>query len=326
MNLNTIFDHLPERRRGELYRSVVTLEAGFCNGLVRNQDFTAAKDVINNAVADAAEAFLKGGPPQDAGFERTWWGRAYDANALIASFDVHNLPVFLRRTKAHGGLAEYAAFLEHSLLPLHVLLQAAKPFIVKRGDVRMPSQEKTPEQLARDAAQMTCQCCGKKFLANLGRMAHHGYRRPGDGWRTASCEGAKESPFEVDHDALRRMLVRLKAYEAGAVADRQAIKEETLAIRRRFADKSGQRGRDGRWPDLWIDITRENFAPTKAGNPDSDALYGIYDLETLRSRDLAARDREIADIRREIAVQQARYDGWKQTHRWDSGTSGWALV
>lgn len=33
----------------------------------------------------------------------------------------------------------------------------------------------------KNKAQMTCQCCGRKHLANTGRIAHHGYQRPGIG-------------------------------------------------------------------------------------------------------------------------------------------------
>jgi hypothetical protein len=33
-------------------------------------------------------------------------------------------------------------------------------------------------------------------------IAHHGYQRPGDGWQTASCFGARFRPYEVACDAL----------------------------------------------------------------------------------------------------------------------------
>lgn len=55
------------------------------------------------------------------------------------------------------------------------------------------------EQKARGAAEKarklalakTCQCCFRQIFAETGTIAHHGYERPGHGWQTASCVGAK---------------------------------------------------------------------------------------------------------------------------------------
>jgi hypothetical protein len=47
-----------------------------------------------------------------------------------------------------------------------------------------------------------CQVCGRAIKANTGRIAHHGYQRPGDGYQTRSCAGAKHVPYEIGHDAL----------------------------------------------------------------------------------------------------------------------------
>lgn len=52
--------------------------------------------------------------------------------------------------------------------------------------------------------RMTCQICGRKILAKNGKIAHHGYRRPGEGWQTASCEGARHLPLEVSNRVLDR--------------------------------------------------------------------------------------------------------------------------
>ena len=57
-----------------------------------------------------------------------------------------------------------------------------------------------------------CQVCGRAIKANTGTIAHHGYKRPGSGWQTASCYGAKHVPYEVGHDALDRWIVDLKVF------------------------------------------------------------------------------------------------------------------
>lgn len=48
----------------------------------------------------------------------------------------------------------------------------------------------------------TCQICGREIKANSGVIAHHGYRRPGQGWQTRSCMGARYKSYEVACDAL----------------------------------------------------------------------------------------------------------------------------
>lgn len=49
----------------------------------------------------------------------------------------------------------------------------------------------------------TCQVCGRAIKAGRGKIALHGYRRPGQGWQTGSCFGARYRPFEVACDALK---------------------------------------------------------------------------------------------------------------------------
>jgi hypothetical protein len=52
----------------------------------------------------------------------------------------------------------------------------------------------------------TCQICDREIGTTLGVIAHHGYTRPGHGWQTSSCYGAKHVAYEVGHDALDSLL------------------------------------------------------------------------------------------------------------------------
>lgn len=58
----------------------------------------------------------------------------------------------------------------------------------------------------------TCQVCGRAIKANTGLIAHHGYKRPYDGWQTASCEGARYVPYEVSCDRLREVVGMVKSF------------------------------------------------------------------------------------------------------------------
>jgi hypothetical protein len=65
-------------------------------------------------------------------------------------------------------------------------------------------------------ADFTCQICGRAIKAKHGLIAHHGYRRPGGGWQTASCFGAKYRPYELACDALEKCIPWSEAQLAGA--------------------------------------------------------------------------------------------------------------
>ncbi len=58
----------------------------------------------------------------------------------------------------------------------------------------------------------TCQICGRDIKAKNGVIAHHGYKRPGQGWQTASCFGARFRPYEVACDAIPPAIENVSAY------------------------------------------------------------------------------------------------------------------
>lgn len=60
--------------------------------------------------------------------------------------------------------------------------------------------------------KITCQICGRPIKASKGVIAHHGYKRPGDGWQTASCMGARYLPYEIYCDRLLVVIKRIKNY------------------------------------------------------------------------------------------------------------------
>jgi hypothetical protein len=77
----------------------------------------------------------------------------------------------------------------------------------------------------------TCQICGRAIKANTGTIAHHGFKRPGPGWQTASCYGTHFRPYEVACDAIPHEIDRLGAYLAqteAALAKHLAEPPETL--------------------------------------------------------------------------------------------------
>lgn len=60
----------------------------------------------------------------------------------------------------------------------------------------------------------TCQICGREIKAGNGRIAHHGYKRPGGGWQTSSCRGARYRPYEVACDRIQPEIDGIKEWMA----------------------------------------------------------------------------------------------------------------
>lgn len=183
----------------------------------------------------------------------------------------------------------------------------------------------------REAASMTCQCCGRKYLANTGAMAHHGYQRPGGGWQTASCYGARHVPFEVSRDTLGQMIVGLKDYRARLIATRQEFADEKHPLRLEYSDYSQPKVWDAiakrhAHPVVRVEITRETFAAQVEAHKEGLTRYGrdpgTFDKQ--KAADLASRDGQIKRVETDIHDSQKRFDGWSQTHVWDNIAKVWS--
>lgn len=318
--INRYLDPEMTRRRDALETAVCVLEPAIAAGVVRNKDFVNAKHIVNRVVEEAAEAFLK-----STSHDKYY---AYHADALV--FGAHTLPTVIRRAR-EAGLDDYADFVETALLPLRSLLEQAKPLVKKRGEEGHPPEPKTPKQVAREAAQMTCQCCGGLFLANTGLMAHHGYRRPGDGWQTASCSGAKELPFEVSRDKLGAMIDRLKDWLSDAVYVRGEVEAERIKVALTYTDKTSPGMRYGDRPKKTVHLDRESFDAVRQKveaeqGDETFSRYGWDGFDKVKAADIRVRDYQIHATREEIAALQARYDGWKQTHQWSVASEKWEAI
>jgi hypothetical protein len=321
VNLGALAPYLQPRSNERLVKAVEQIEAGIAAGMVPNKQFNDAKDSISRAVHDSAEGFLKNGPHVNGHHQSDWWLAAYHNDAFVSG--AHNVPAALKRAKKIAALNDYAAFISNALLPLHGLLASAKPLIKKRGE--MP-KVRSAAQIADDSKRMHCQCCGRAILANLGSIAHHGYERPGWGYQSASCFGAKRLPFEADRAALGEMIVFMRDRLARAEKHRAAIKAEKKPIVFDYESQligpqlHQQFGRWVEWPKVKhsFDVSRDSFEAFKAG-PGSNSCYGIYDFDAYKARHVEGLSSSIKNLRSHIAEEQKRFDGWKQSHEWKDG-------
>ncbi len=61
----------------------------------------------------------------------------------------------------------------------------------------------------------TCQICARPIKANTGVIAHHGYKRPGNGWQSSSCAGARYKPYEESCDRIPPVIQQIEDFIVG---------------------------------------------------------------------------------------------------------------
>jgi hypothetical protein len=165
--------------------------------------------------------------------------------------------------------------------------------------------------------QMTCQGCGRLICSKLGLIAHHGYERPGDGWQTASCVGAKEDPFEVSNLVL---LHAIRSHEARVEELREniaGVEAETLSVIVTWSPSSWDRLKE---KSVDYQVSRENFEAV------ASKLPGVFNLSTgtstfegCKSGYLGRLEGRLRRWRAGLVECRKRNEGWKQTHRFVAG-------
>lgn len=200
----------------------------------------------------------------------------------------------------------------------------------------------TPEETAANAAKraarakatMTCQCCGRAILANKGLIAHHGYERPGTGWQTSSCMGARYLPFQVNRDRLGDMIEVIKSMIADGekhLAKVQAEKIGPLFTYRVYDRNRNVPSWERRREKKTVRVTRAWFC-TDPYDYDVEGVHGPFlnrvdpytTFDRLKEQEINAVEYRLKNMREHLAESQKRYDGWKQTHKRDG--DDWVAV
>lgn len=169
----------------------------------------------------------------------------------------------------------------------------------------------------REQDSMHCQCCNRKILANTGMIAHHGYKRPGHGWQTSSCMGARYQPFEAGRMRLGEMITFLRERRKTMVKHLADTKAEVIPVPHEVAISHNRV--TNRTSDHTFRITRANFAKAKAiiGEVELYRFSGLRpdSFDELKEKEVEYQTRRVKDITSHIKSEQARFDGWKQTHK-----------
>lgn len=82
------------------------------------------------------------------------------------------------------------------------------------------------KKAAAQATHATCQICERRIQANTGVIAHHGYQRPGHGWQTQSCYGARFPAYEHSNSAMQPYIDMVTTYRAQREEGLKGLLEE----------------------------------------------------------------------------------------------------
>ncbi|AFU88096.1 hypothetical protein CcrColossus_gp226 [Caulobacter phage CcrColossus] len=312
------------RRAAQFDAALANVKAFTEEGVLIKAEWNDIKDTFSRAIDETWSAFkdaeyyprARAGETEEVG--KLYWG-------LLSPYP-HVLASYLKKVQAAKNiepavLRDFPIAFFTEALPLNDMLVALKPLIGKRAP------KKTKVQIEREGKERTCQVCGRGILAENGRIAHHGYQRPGMGYQTASCSGALHVPFEISRDALGDDIKNLERYRARRQAYRVEVETETvsLPINYEVSEQDPRRALGFKHVvKKMIHVTRDDFDAQKVTTPEAFAgKYGPrkpegygwmpFDFDALKTQILGSIDNEIDIITSTINRQQARYDGWKQT-------------
>jgi hypothetical protein len=151
-----------------------------------------------------------------------------------------------------------------------------------------------------------CQCCGRQIESKKGLIAHHGYERPGQGWQTSSCMGARYLPFQISRDRLGEMIEEsIKPHLEGLHTHRASLDVEGVKVPGPVLeypkDHPKFAGRHEKANQYQL-IVGPDWKPDHSWEPGYDK-YLSWAKGSVES--------SIRLVTMELENQQARYDGWK---------------
>jgi hypothetical protein len=279
--------------RKSIQEIVSELKAAIQAGSIRNVDYKDLSEATNRGMSDRNDRVQV---DMDGATDAEWrliYGAA--SHVHLASY-VAKLDKFPRFKEKADKLRPWIEVAD--------LLKAAKPLIVKGRKPDPLSAEKNAEWLK---TAMTCQICGKAHQEVGGKIAHHGYQRPGDGYQTASCSGARELRYEISRDAIPPV--------RDAMAD-AAERHAAMAAKYEARDVDSVKrptSRDGKSVTIWTGPYRtitaklvpEN-ATSNPGDVDFDHRCGVA----------AAENEALARMfQREAERLQKRWNDWTPNNK-----------
>jgi len=288
-------------------------------GLLIKTEHDWLKAAFNNAFEKAWQTTVREPFFNDGRYKERTFAEQELESKLGLYPQTHTVSGYLKKvekaTAADGPMRTAMLSILRELVHVGARVVAAKALIGKRPPSK--TSKTAIAQAERDAKAMTCQCCGRGILAETGVIAHHGFERPGTGWQTDSCYGARELPFEVSRDALGTYIEMIKQRIVWANESHARVEAEQGALTLRFRAKDAKRSMlGGGYEETVIAVTRATFDAAYAEYLEKVAYRHSPDptFDRIKAATLRQIESELKHLEQHRVQQQARYDGWSQTH------------
>jgi hypothetical protein len=280
---------LQDARQPDRVRAAIDLlRDGLAAGGIRNVDYQEAKSRLGRALEQAWDRQVSG-PFFHAGRGQAQPDPVQALNHTCNPSSLHDLLVVAKRLNASdetGPAVEAMRALTAEILPLAEAARELKGFVVK-GRAPAPPRPVNPDHI-----RGTCSCCFRDTAVNdTGRMAHHGYERPGDGAQSPSCAGVRFPPLEVSTEGLE-WLIWSTSEKLGADRERLDRRDEMNTItyqahdKGRLVPKTITRGEEG-WDRVLRAWTRMMEHTVQTG--ERQLTHFETELETWRARHAPAK-------------------------------------
>lgn len=181
--------------------AICDLRDGLAAGQIRNATLTDAKRRLGSIVEQAWSKHIRE-PYFHAGAWRNLPAEIVELEDSMNISSLHGLLAAKRKMDAAALPDHPAVTIMKSLMaeahPIAEAVRDLQPMVVKGRAPTAPTPPANPDKVVA-----SCSCCFRGIaVTGAGRMAHHGYQRPGDGYQTSSCEGVRFPPLEVSVEGL----------------------------------------------------------------------------------------------------------------------------
>jgi hypothetical protein len=145
-----------------------------------------------------------------------------------------------------------------------------------------------------------CQICARLIQSKKGVIAHHGYKRPGDGWQTASCYGARHLPWEKSCAIIPLCIKHVESYITHRVAGLADFNTNPPAVLTRTD-----------WNRREVEVAKPADFMAQEKSPGS---FRPHSYESLFYRSRTSQERSITQAKADVVALTARFAEWHKLH------------
>lgn len=160
-----------------------------------------------------------------------------------------------------------------------------------------------------------CQICNREIGTRTGTIAHHGYTRPGMGWQTESCMGAKHLPYELSCDRIAAAIESAEGYKSNLQYRKELLARDGHPTFTRMMNVWVKNGAYGSYQMRSVTFEWDAEQADKDAKQFGEGVTfykANKDYEFNRKHAIAANDAEILEITKTIAALHDRITNWKK--------------